>query len=161
MNVDVHYYSYLLNSVSHYLIGQIFAAGTPKACGALTASASAYTCDDPVWLFERVVVCWRSLGVNRASPRRDKTAPAFSSSHRTCPLFCPGMILWYISPSRKESWKKTRRRRCGSRESGGVSSVMSPKSFTRCWMHPFSHDPAIDRTIAFPIAFTFGSLLVA
>lgn len=53
-------------------------------------SASACTCG-AIRLFDRAVVCWRSLGVNRAIPRCDKTAAVLT-------LRCPAPVSRVLSP---------------------------------------------------------------
>lgn len=68
-------------------------------------SASACTCG-AIRLFDRAVVCWRSLGVNRATPRGDKTAAVLTL--RTCqPRFVP--VILCCTPPRRKDRRRIRR----------------------------------------------------
>jgi len=90
----------------------------------LTMSTFARTCD-AIRLFDRGVVCWRSLGVNRATPRRDKIAAVLT-------LGCSALVSRVLSPRDPVIYAATRKE--------GSKDRLSPPRCVFLWCHP-SHSP--------------------
>jgi len=114
---------------------------------ALTMSTFARTCD-AIRLFDRGVVCWRSLGVNRATPRRDKIAAVLT-------LGCSALVSRVFVPAWSCDIRRHEKRRIkGPAVAAAVRLlVMSPKSFAY-WVHPFYDGTAISWTILGRIHFS-------
>ena len=103
-------------------------------------STFARTCD-AIRLFDHAVVCWRSLGVNRATPRRDKTAAVLT-------LGCSAPVSRVLSPRDPVMYAAMRKDIKGPAVAAAARLlVMSPKSFAYRWVHPFYDGTAIGRTI--------------
>lgn len=109
----------------------------------------------------RAMVCWRSLGVNRISPRRDKTLRTFLTlfPHLSAPSFCHRVIP---RVSTRERPRRSRNNGRAAREKRrlvfcDVTQVVYTPPLSFIFHRIESNDPhSLPPRPA--VAFTFGSL---